>query len=456
MLFLATAGLAVVIAPSGSAQSPALSIVPGAQGFGMQTRAAYGGSVDPTVYRVNNLGDRGAGSLRAALEASDPRVVIFEVSGTINLDADIHIRRPYVTVAGQTAPSPGITLRNYGLYVETHNVLLQHFRVRPGGDTCNSGILIWDTESHDIVLDHMSVSWGQDETIAINNVGKRPINVTVWRTIVAEGLAGAQNGNQDCSGGNTEVRNGPTFDSHGLIIYDHTKYVAVLQSLFAHNAERNPYAKGDTTSYIANNLIYDFNDGSLFLDPDGSGPGSTNATLVGNYYRRGPSTSAINYISGVRFLEHGSAIYRSDNARDDGGIPLEEFVVVNGDGIDPTVDSPPVAVPGYTPMESSAVYNFVLTNVGARPADRDAVDSRLVSEVRARTGSKIGSQNKVGGWPRLTVNNRKLTLPANPHRVTASGYTNLEVWLHSYAATVEAMFVNRLASAAPTGRPIVH
>jgi hypothetical protein len=97
-----------------------------------------------------------------------------------------------------------------------------------------------------------------------------------------------------------------------------------------------------------------------------------------------------------------------------------------------------VTVPGSTPLASGAVFDVVLTNAGARPADRDAVDLRLVNDVENRTGSHISSQQQVGGWPNLPVNGRTLLLPPDPHGASASGYTNLEVWLHNYAAAVEA------------------
>ena len=103
--------------PHGFAQSPGLPVFPGAQGFGSTTRAAYGGSVAPVILRVTNRNDSGAGSLRAALTDPRPRVVIFEVSGTIALQSIINIMSPYLTVAGATAPSPGISVRDDAIQV---------------------------------------------------------------------------------------------------------------------------------------------------------------------------------------------------------------------------------------------------------------------------------------------------------------------------------------------------
>src|SRR5437016_1081601 len=118
--------------PRVAAQTATLPIVPGAQGFGTSTRAAYACGSAPAVLRVTNLNDSGTGSLRTALTTTGPRVIIFETSGTILLSSDVNIMEPCLTVAGQTAPSPGITIRNGGLNFYAHDVLVQHIRIRPG------------------------------------------------------------------------------------------------------------------------------------------------------------------------------------------------------------------------------------------------------------------------------------------------------------------------------------
>ena len=103
-------------------------VFPSAEGFGIYTPAGRGGE----VYRVTNLNPSGNGSLRAALQASGPRVVIFEVSGTIAITEDLVIMNPFITIAGQTSPSPGITIKGAGLWIATHDVLVQHLRIRVG------------------------------------------------------------------------------------------------------------------------------------------------------------------------------------------------------------------------------------------------------------------------------------------------------------------------------------
>src|SRR6185503_2568534 len=155
-------------APS-DASCAGLPVVPCAFGFGMDTRAAYGGDAPPTIYRVTTLDDASpapTGSLREAVEAPEPRVVVFEISGTIRLVKELEVRTPYLTLAGQTAPSPGILIRDYGFAIYSHDVLMQHVRIRPGWDpavqNCNVGVYTYFTDdgalnAHDLVFDHLSV-----------------------------------------------------------------------------------------------------------------------------------------------------------------------------------------------------------------------------------------------------------------------------------------------------------
>jgi len=138
----------------------ALPVFPGAEGFGTNTVAGRGG----TVYRVTNLNDSGSGSLRDCVNKSGPRVCIFEISGTIAINNDLSINNPYITIAGQTAPSPGITIRNFPIRPKTHDVLIQHIRVRTGdtggGDRKNRDAFgVEGNNPYNIVMDHVSASW---------------------------------------------------------------------------------------------------------------------------------------------------------------------------------------------------------------------------------------------------------------------------------------------------------
>ena len=135
---------------------------PGAEGAGKWTRGGRGG----TVYEVTNLNNSGTGSLREAVQGTGPRIVVFRVSGTIALQSHLNINNPYITIAGQTAPGDGICLKDYGLVVNTSEVIIRFLRVR----TADNGGAGFDTitvgSGSNIILDHCSASWGVDETLS--------------------------------------------------------------------------------------------------------------------------------------------------------------------------------------------------------------------------------------------------------------------------------------------------
>jgi len=415
--------MVVITAPSALAQLP---VIPGASGFGIDTGAGRGGR----VIRVTNLNEYGDGSLRAALEASGPRVVIFDVSGTVFLTDHIRITKPWITVAGQTAPSPGITVAGAGLQVITHDVLIQHLRVRPG-DLAN-GPTPHDRDAlailsnpqtgaptYNVVIDHCSFSWALDETVSTWYGNVR--DVTLRYSIVGEGLANATH----------------PYGSHsmGLLIGDNTKTMAVIGNLLAHNDNRNPVQSGGVTSYIANNIVYNFGrTGITYANWSQAGPNIT--TVVSNDIIPGPATIRDHGMWVEANNAAGTQIYLNDN-RFLGATDWDMTVV--SATFDVKADSPPISLPtAMNVLPSSRLVAEVLPTVGARPADRDAVDARIVGDVTAGTGRLIDSQRDVGGWPQLPNNRRVLQPPTNPNGDdNADGYTNLENWLHAYAAEVE-------------------
>src|SRR4029453_15317451 len=122
--------LAAATVSLGAIAAQALPVVPGAAGYGIDTPAGRGG----TVYKVTNLNASGSGSLKACVDASGPRVCVFEVSGTIRITSDMMIRKNPLTIAGQTAPSPGIMIRGASLRIQASDILIQHVRIRVGDD----------------------------------------------------------------------------------------------------------------------------------------------------------------------------------------------------------------------------------------------------------------------------------------------------------------------------------
>ncbi|MFN0062050.1 MAG: hypothetical protein ACKVPX_06000 [Myxococcaceae bacterium] len=435
--------LLALVGTLAKAQS-SLPVVPGGAGFGMTTRAAYGCGTHPAILRVRTLDDGGPGSLRTALEASGPRVVIFETSGTIVLESDINILSPCITIAGQTAPSPGITLRGAmsatvsagGINVYAHDVLLQHLRIRPGDGgprlvptSAHNALLVYREDAQNVVIDHCSMSWAGGKLVQVVQTGV-PGNTTVWRSILSEGLYRAAN---------VEYRTGDISSLSAHIGLSPGGQADIRQSLLAHSSDRNPEIERGNIAQFINNVVYDWGRDehpypwATFVYSSGDNSLVWLLNVVGNVYvggRGGSHPSLPLYAVGTWAGAVGSQLYMADNR-------LESAEAYdNHMSFDPRVGQPAVPLLG-TPLAAAGVETFVLANAGARPLDRDAVDQRIVNQVASRTGTMISSQDQVGGWPTLAVNTRALVPPTDPHSVRPSGYTALEEWLHGYARQVE-------------------
>jgi hypothetical protein len=395
----------------------AIPVFPGAQGFGVETPAGRGGK----IVRVTNLDDDGQGSFRAALRVPGRKTILFEVGGTVNLSADLDISDPFVTVAGQSAPSPGITLRGAGLRVFSHDALVQHIRIRVGDayegpdPEIRDAFQVLGPNAYNVVIDHVSASWGIDETTST----WYPLHdVTISNCIISEGLS---------------VSLHPEgAHSAGLLVGDGSQRIAVIGNLMAHNNDRNPLLKGSTSTIVLNNLVYNPGYRSIRIsDPEDSGP--TIASIVGNVLRTGPSTENDYLVSFSATVKQGTQVYLLDNSA------RTQVHMSRRPGFEPIVDVAPIWIPTLEVRPSGEVTDWVLANAGARPTDRDAVDERIVRDVLDSRGRIIDSQNDVGGWPALQPTRRPLQVPDDPGGDSdGDGYTNLEEWLHELAAALEA------------------
>ena len=347
------------------------------------------------VLHVTNLNAGGPGSLREALETRGPRTVVFKVAGVIDLaKTNLAIAEPFLTLAGESAPSPGITIIRGGLTIRTHDVILRHIRIRPGdaGAPKKSG---WESEvttsgpqAYNIVVDHCSFSWAVDENLSVS--GPRhdgpegtSRNVTFSNNIIAEGLY--------------DSSHAKGIHSMGTLVHDYCTNISITGNLYAHNNARNPYFKAYTTGVVVNNLIYNPGVMAIRLDWPASEwegrptPRNGRISVVGNVLIHGANTRANVPLLGMK----GDA-YMEDNlafGRDGQPVPLTAGAIN-------LLDKKPVWPDGLVALPAAKVIEHVLANAGARPKDRDEVDRRIVREVRERKGRLIDSQEQVGGYPK--------------------------------------------------------
>jgi len=412
-----------------------LPVIPGASGFGINTKAGRGG----TVYRVTNVNASGTGSLKACIDATVPRVCVFETSGTIRLTSDMIINNPYITIAGQTAPSPGITIRGAGLVISTNDVLVQHLRVRVGDvsdnpDTDRDAVaVVADRRNvYNVVVDHVSVSWGTDELFSTWAGNSYKIyDVTVRNSVFSEAL-------------NYSIHSKGEHSAAFLVGVGTTRFTGV-NNVLGYSAWRNPLIRDDCTDVMmVNNFIYRTRGArtdQINFGDRGPGNLAMRASVVGNNFVLAPGLSATNTISINSNAPSSVTLYQKNNLGPRYSSTNAWAVVDLGGRSQSSVEagSPPIWAPGVVAMDAADVEAYTLQYAGARPADRDAVDKRVIANLRARQGDIINSQNDVGGWPNLAVNVRPLTLPANPNVTNSNGYTNLELWLQGMARAVEGL-----------------
>ena len=392
--------LATVAAEASAPEAPWM----GPLGWAASTKGGAGGE----VIRVTTLAGNGPGSLRAALEADGPRIVVFEVGGVIDMgDHEVIVSNPYLTVAGQTAPSPGITIIRGGLTVKSHDVIIQHLRIRPGdmGGAYMSGrdIDAFTTVSaHDVIVDHCTLSWATDENMSASGArftGETPAEwregtshrITFSNNLVSEGLSHATHAKGE--------------HSKGSLIHDNVSDILIYGNLYAHNYERSPLFKGGVHGAIINNFIYDPGQRAIHYNLQelewGAMPHQAGRmTAIGNVMRAGPST-----VKGLPMIMIGGDgdldLYARDNISVDrwgGDAPLMGRYTTGRARI-VAADAPLDMPEGLQPMPARDVERYVLANVGARPWDRDKHDVRVLADVAEGRGEIIDSQERVGGYP---------------------------------------------------------
>ncbi|BET69479.1 pectate lyase [Opitutales bacterium ASA1] len=361
-----------------------LPAFPDAEGFGSTTPGGRGGR----VLLVTNLEDSGPGSLREAVEAKGPRIVVVRVAGRIRLKEPIVVKEPYLTLAAQKAPGDGVFLSDASFIVATHDVVVRHLRVRLGDESGRQDDCMgFGHGARDSIFDHCSGSWSVDEILSLSG---RVSNVTIQWSLIAESLRRSGHAKGAHGFGSLSRANGP---------------VTWRNNLWAHNDSRNPrlgdnYGRAPYPLFdVRNNVVY--NHGGVAV---GLTQGRLRVNYVGNVIKRGPDSVAqppirVGGPSELRFFIEGNVLLGDDAlTADNSGF----FHPVEIDGARQVwlVDEPFETAP-VTTLPAMEAYEAVLAGVGASLPARDAVDARIVAAVRSGGGRMIDSQSDVGGWPEM-------------------------------------------------------
>jgi pectate lyase len=352
-----------VSAPANDARAAAF---PGAEGYGAEATGGRGGS----VIHVTTLDPAGPGSLQAALSASGPRIIVFDVSGVITAD-EIRITQGDFTLAGETAPGGGITLnaRLVSTYRDTAvtNFIIRHIRVRPTDLSGEQGDAIQIASNSNFILDHVTASWGSDETVDLYESHDFTVQ---WSTIEASAThAGHPDGD---------------FHNYGLINGPDGYNASIHHNLFAHHNQRSP-AVANGMSAIVNNVVYNFWRGFNHHNP----ADTQGFNFIGNYYKPGPDADdPIAILIDDEDETSGPYYYMADLCYGGAPTPNPWEIVAHW----PTTMSPvpsqadaPFATPAVTTHSCEEAYNQVLDQAGAWP--RDTITLATISEVKSGTGS---------------------------------------------------------------------
>lgn len=363
---------------------------PGAEGGGAHTAGGRGGD----VYVVTSLADHGPGTFREACEKGGARTIVFNVAGIIQLETPIILRAPYVTIEGQTAPGDGICIAGESFWINTHDVILRYMRFRRGKTWVGRrDDALGGNPVGNIIIDHVSASWGLDENMSIYRHMFDPgdgskeekhgtVNVTVQNSISAESLDywnhafGSTMGGENCM---------------------------LARNLWADNTGRNPSIGWNGIFNFVNNVVFNWHHRST----DG-GDYTTLFNIINNYYKPGPVTdkdapvghrilkpesgrSKLPYVVFGRAYVHGNIMDGYDKITKDnwaGGVQIE-----GKDGELMSFDTAKKYFPfmkwnkpfphaPVTIVSAQDAFQFVLKNVGATLPRRDAVDARVVEQVR--------------------------------------------------------------------------
>jgi len=366
----------------------------GAEGCGKYAAGGRGGR----EYVVTSLEDDGSeGTLRYAVEAEGPRVVTFAVEGDIRLKAPLNIENPYISILGQTAPGQGITLRDHNVFITADHTIIRYMRFRLGAVSGVEADALGAKRCSNIIIDHCSMSWATDENASFYNIN----DATVQWCIISEALnASVHHKGQHGYGGIWGGRN-----------------VTFHHNLFAHNKSRNPrfdhpriysgqeLLTGRGTVDFKNNVVYNWNIKAIYGGEEGW------FNVEDNYFRPGPATRSLDgewldistsettsMIPGSFYIDGN--IYDVSAVRKggmDGRRPDCEKIASWKDVYEMKSVEEPFAIKVELDAEDAEdAYRSVLKGAGAS-RKRDAVDKRIVKEVRRGRAAFCGSVTGLPG-----------------------------------------------------------
>jgi pectate lyase len=458
-----TAGLFAAPSSAGPAgKLPSLPAFPGAEGGGAFTPGGRGGK----VCEVTSLADDGPGTLRAACAAEGPRTVVFRVAGIITLASPLKINHPFITIAGQSAPGDGVCVRGATTEINTHDVIIRHMRFRRGDMKVRDDALGGNPVGN-VIVDHVSASWGLDENLSLYRYMKKdpsggpdkkmPVeNLTIQWCISSEAL----DKNNHAFGG---TWGGVNSSFH--------------HNLFACNTGRNP-SIGMTGGFdFRNNVLFNWRHRTI----DG-GDGMSRINVVANYFKPGPITKGElrHRIAkadrrrgpgpdagvGKWFVADNYVVDNPQVSADNwaGGVQYAHDVTIKGELVRSPTEAEarataPFPAPPITQQTAEEAYELILANAGATLPHRDPVDLRVIEMVRTgKVTFKDGiiiSPADVGGWPEYKADVVEqdsdhdgipdwweLKYGLNPNDASdaskdlnSDGYTNLEKYLNGIDPT---------------------
>lgn len=402
---------------------------PGAEGHGRYVTGGRGGK----VIHVTSLEDDGSkeGTLRWAINQEGPKTIVFDVGGYIDLKAQLDVSSN-TTIAGQTAPGPGITLRYYTLYFgKCDNVIVRFIRSRRSQvkDVNDGADATWGRRRHDIIIDHCSFSWSIDEVASFYDNK----NFTLQWCTVAEGLANPGHSKGAHSYGGIWGGKDASF---------HHNFIAHVQNRAPRfNGARYEWTGWNKDKYentvdaervdFRNNLLYNWGNGNGSY----GGPGGGYINIVNNYYKAGPGTKNKTNVTQVsvgnsgnstntalrglssRYYINGNYVTAASNPENydwsgvkyDSGLSLisgDRYIpdpnhkfgskvtyVKNDKGVDCVKLALDEPIDGgvVTTQSAETAYHKVMANVGAS-LYRDAVDARYMEEARTGTVTYHGRE----------------------------------------------------------------